>query len=299
MTIDFIGIGVPRAGTTYLSSVLATHPEICISHSKETHFFLTGELRGKATPREQYYETDGLNAIERYFSHCKPFSVRGEFSPWYIYDTAALTAIKNEFPDCKYLIVLRDPVSRALSAHRHLLSGGKVPARFEKAAAARPEIIEQSFYASYLENVFSIIPKERVLVMIYEEMISEQEKTMETLANFLGVSNNFDIASDDILQNASYTRALPLEKRVYGVLQMFPRLHKIRRAIPRSLRITLKQTARNKLSRRAKPAGEETIAELRSQLIPDIHRTEEILGRTPIANFIGVRHFYVGVIPTK
>ena len=37
--VNFIGIGVQKAGTTWLSSILKEHPEIYIHPRKELHYF--------------------------------------------------------------------------------------------------------------------------------------------------------------------------------------------------------------------------------------------------------------------
>ena len=37
--VDFIGIGAPRCGTTWIAKCLSEHPQICLSSVKETDFF--------------------------------------------------------------------------------------------------------------------------------------------------------------------------------------------------------------------------------------------------------------------
>ena len=39
MTIDFLGIGVQKAGTTWLWSALRSHPDVWMPHKKELHYF--------------------------------------------------------------------------------------------------------------------------------------------------------------------------------------------------------------------------------------------------------------------
>jgi hypothetical protein len=38
LNIDFIGIGAGKAGTTWVSEMLDTHPEICMSEPKELNY---------------------------------------------------------------------------------------------------------------------------------------------------------------------------------------------------------------------------------------------------------------------
>ena len=38
--VNFIGIGAPKAGTSWLAKALHAHPDICLSTKKETLFFV-------------------------------------------------------------------------------------------------------------------------------------------------------------------------------------------------------------------------------------------------------------------
>lgn len=56
-TVDFIGIGAPKAGTTWLARALEAHPEIGFSASKSTDFFSL-DLRSE---RGNYMRFNGVN----------------------------------------------------------------------------------------------------------------------------------------------------------------------------------------------------------------------------------------------
>ncbi len=36
--IDFIGVGAPKCGTTWVAQCLSEHPQICLSKPKEINF---------------------------------------------------------------------------------------------------------------------------------------------------------------------------------------------------------------------------------------------------------------------
>ena len=44
--VNFIGIGVQKAGTSWLAKCLNEHPDIYIHKKKEAHFFNREKLRG-------------------------------------------------------------------------------------------------------------------------------------------------------------------------------------------------------------------------------------------------------------
>ncbi len=37
--LDFVYVGAPRCGSTWLAAVLEEHPDVWIPHNKEIHFF--------------------------------------------------------------------------------------------------------------------------------------------------------------------------------------------------------------------------------------------------------------------
>ena len=44
---NFLGIGAPKCGTTWLSEVLRKHPEIFVAHGKELVYFASEKQFGK------------------------------------------------------------------------------------------------------------------------------------------------------------------------------------------------------------------------------------------------------------
>ncbi len=41
--IDVVGVGFPKCGTSWLSNMMATHPEISMAKAKETFYFIKSE----------------------------------------------------------------------------------------------------------------------------------------------------------------------------------------------------------------------------------------------------------------
>jgi hypothetical protein len=99
---DFLGIGVPKAGTTWLHANLSAHPELHLPPEKELHHFDWCECWTLAG-----YASHFAGAAGR---------VRGEITPGY----SALAPRHIRFvarlvPRCRLLLLLRDPVERAWS----------------------------------------------------------------------------------------------------------------------------------------------------------------------------------------
>ena len=64
---------------------------------------------------------------EALFAAATAGQLRGESTPFYLYDRAAQRRIRELIPDAKMIAILRDPVERAHSNWAHLWSAGLDP----------------------------------------------------------------------------------------------------------------------------------------------------------------------------
>lgn len=200
---SFILIGAQKAGTTWLWHNLKQHPELDLPAAKEIHFFGAVELYRKGTGW-YYQHFEGLN----------PDKVTGEASTTYLYDylpywensTGELThehslpcipeLVLKELPDVKILVILRNPISRAVSAYRHNVKAGRVPLGLglKEAVEQIPmlRILEMGYYARYLELWKQYVSPERMRVFVFEEdVVKDGEKSIRDICEFLGINQNF------------------------------------------------------------------------------------------------------------
>src|ERR1700685_1463026 len=200
---DFLVIGAPKAGTTALHAALARHPGLYMSAIKEPKFFLTngppptkGGPGDALTYREHVWQRDRYEAL---FDAAPAGVLRGESTPLYLYDQAAMTRIAKTIPDVKLIVILRDPVERAHSNWTHLWSAGLEPVGDFVRACAEEERRIAAGWASFwhstglgrdgdvLAHVFSLFPREQVLVLRYRLLIADPAATLDRICAFLGV----------------------------------------------------------------------------------------------------------------
>ena len=128
---DFFIAGVPKAGTTALHVALTRHPALYMSAVKEPKFFLTDgppSVRGGPGDAKTSSEHIWRRADYEALSDSAPAGVlRGESTPFYLYNRDAQRRIRAQTPDAKLIVVLRDPVERAHSNWTHLWSAGLEP----------------------------------------------------------------------------------------------------------------------------------------------------------------------------
>lgn len=101
---SFMIIGAQKAGTSALYNYLSQHSELISSNPKEVHFFDT-------------YDVININNYHKFFP--KQFStskISFEATPRYLYFPGTAERLRNYNPKLKFIVLLRDPVSRAYSA---------------------------------------------------------------------------------------------------------------------------------------------------------------------------------------
>jgi hypothetical protein len=200
---DFLVIGAPKAGTTALHAALARHPGLYLSAVKEPKFFLTdgpppdrGGPGDVQTYREHVWRQADYEAL---FSAAPEGTLRGESTPFYLYDLAAQQRIRNLIPDVKLIVILRDPVERAHSNWTHLWSAGREPiGDFLRACAEEDRRVEAGWsafwhylrlgrYGEQLDHLYTLFPREQVLVFRYIRLLDEPVQVLDEICAFLGV----------------------------------------------------------------------------------------------------------------
>jgi Sulfotransferase family len=200
---DFLVIGAPKAGSTALHAALARHPGLYMSTVKEPKFFLTDgppPARGGPGDVQTYREHVWRRAdYEALFDPAPPGTLRGEATPLYLHDPAAMGRIRELIPRAKLIAVLRDPVERAHSNWTHLWSAGLEPIDdFVAACAAEPDRIAAGWasfwyytglgkYGEQLSHLYTLFPREQVLVVRYLSMVDHPAETLDRICSFLGV----------------------------------------------------------------------------------------------------------------
>jgi len=100
-------IGVMKCGTTSLFTYLNSHPDFCGSNVKEPNFF---------GPKKFEFNQNNLDAYRQYFTRAEHQKYVFEASAIYINTGRRLAEfLKQQFPGCKIIILLRNPAERVFS----------------------------------------------------------------------------------------------------------------------------------------------------------------------------------------
>lgn len=129
---DFLVIGEMKCATSSFFSVLSEHPGIAPPFRKETHFFTKGYSRGTSWYRA-HFPKRGEGA-----------ALTGEATPDYLFDLSAPERVAELLPHAKLLVLLRDPVERAISHYHHEVRMGRETLELAEALAVEEKRIEQA-----------------------------------------------------------------------------------------------------------------------------------------------------------
>jgi sulfotransferase family protein len=184
---SFIIAGAQRAGTTTLYRVLSDHPAVARpTVSKGIGYFDIHYARG---PR-WYLGHFPLAWLAR--RRHGPDAATFESSGYYLYHPLAAERIARDLPDVRVVVMVREPVERAYSAHRHELARGYETEEFETAVALEEEriageaerIVADPSYASFDHRHHSYLARSR-----YSEQI-------DRLIDHLGADRVYIVDAD-------------------------------------------------------------------------------------------------------
>jgi hypothetical protein len=198
-------VSLPSPGEGYwaLHVAIARHPQLFMSEVKEPKFFLCNEpppTRGgpgdAKTFRERIWRREDYEAL---FAGAPEGALRGESTPFYLYDPDAQRRLHQAVPDARLIAVLRDPIDRAHSNWTHLWSAGLEPEgdflaacrleqrRAEAGWAPFWRYLDLGRYGEQLQRLYTRFPHEQVLLLRYWQLREEPAPTLDRICRFLGV----------------------------------------------------------------------------------------------------------------
>ncbi|GFR67087.1 heparan sulfate glucosamine 3-O-sulfotransferase [Elysia marginata] len=170
-------IGFSKCGTAALRTFLTIHPDV-VSPIPEVRYFTLYFSNGPEWYRKQMPpSTKDQLTIEK--------------TPAYIMTNDSLRHIKKFNPKIKLIVIVRDPIVRLQSQYAHEFVHTDPSRRppFKRWWNEKPDdrrIIHFSYYARYIRQVYTMFPKNQVLVLSEDDMernplpvLREAEKFLE------------------------------------------------------------------------------------------------------------------------
>lgn len=194
---DFLILGTQKGGTTSLFEYLEQHPRVLGPTRKEIHYFAD-------RPNPNNYRILGPGWYRSHFPGQRTLrelgAITGEATPDYMVEPTTMRRIADDLPASRWIVLLRDPILRAASAHAMEFGRGRESLPFADAVAAeldpdRParsgpdeaelDYLRRGHYADQLATIESLRPDRPTLVLFSEDVFARNRASFELLHRFL------------------------------------------------------------------------------------------------------------------
>ena len=228
---NFICIGAAKAGTTTLYDVLREHPQIYLPPVKETHFF----------DDTKYWEKGAKWYFDEYFSNVQNEIAVGEMTPSYVFFEEVPSRIAETLgTNIKLILMLRNPVTRAISHYKMHISRGNETLPLSQAFEAEPERLKsddyqirarhsywsRGYYSEQIQRWWDIFSKENIHIVLFEDYLKDKNAIYEGIQDFLGVEHaNLEV------ERKSNFGGVPRSKLINHILYRSKFVQKLSKAI--------------------------------------------------------------------
>jgi hypothetical protein len=198
--IGFVIGGVQKAGTSALASYLAAHPDLRLPSNKEAHVFDQPGFDPAWTAQD----------IDRQYAAALPADAAGHLcgdaTPIYVFHPWLVERIARYNPRMRWIVLLRDPVERALSQYHMehargterwrlwpalLLERWRLRGHEDDFSPASPlrrhSYLARGDYARQLDVLYARFPREQVLLLRSEALREAPAACLARACAFLGV----------------------------------------------------------------------------------------------------------------
>ena len=220
---DFICIGAEKAGTTWLYDNIRHHPDVWLPPPpfKELHYFNDkipnkqlqhlgkfnhGDIFRRYSPLLHSPRLGTLRWLWR-FNHHKNDSMQwykslfavdnrlcGDITPLYsTLDERGVEFVKQTVkPECRIVLILRDPVTRFWSSIKMLYRYENNDIRKVDAGAlvdelSRPYMALKSDYTRMIKTWEAFFPREQFGIFYYDDLVRDNRAFLENICRFIGV----------------------------------------------------------------------------------------------------------------
>jgi hypothetical protein len=185
---SFLGIGATKAGTSSLRHYLKQHPEIFIPDDfwKEPGYFCRG-----GDDSSIFFRVKTPEAYFGMFRAVGDAKAWGEITPHYLDSPYAAQNIRDEIPEAKLIVSIRNPVERAFSLYQMNLRNKNYNRGVPFLEAVARDSWMQSPYFEGLSRFYRLFPREQILLVLFDEFASEPAATMRLVFAFIGVDPDF------------------------------------------------------------------------------------------------------------
>lgn len=184
--------GPPKAGSSWIYSLLSAHPEVFVPDGKYVQFFTDFYDRGL-----DWYAQNYADALPGQTARC-------DLTTDYLFVPEAAERLAQHIPDARIFFSLRNPAERDWSAYQHLLRTGQAHGSLEKEADNAHRLLSTcSAYSDAIERAWRLFGKENTHILWFDDIRAEPQAAADSLFEFLGVSQREISRADEGAKNVA------------------------------------------------------------------------------------------------
>ena len=219
MLPNWIIVGAPKTATSSLFRWLIDHPEAAGSVEKETYYFVDPGTH--MFQEDSNFGRHGIAGYEALFAGC-PASAKviAESTPGYMYSTTALRELPRLPTQPNFIFVLREPVAQLQSLFVYFqqnwnwigrdLSFAEFIAAVEdgtndfKGNELAVDALRNAYYPEHLRRWQAAVGRERMVILLFEEVVGDSRSAMQRVARQLGIDPAFYDDYEFPAENVTY-----------------------------------------------------------------------------------------------
>jgi len=201
---DFLCVGAPKAGTTALCTYLSQHPDLFMPITKEPRYFVK-EYYSKLCTDDPRYLQSKSTVVFNEDDYKKLFDPtikhQGDGSVQYLHlHEYAIPEIKKYAGDPKIIIMLRNPIQRALSSYMRAIRDGFETKPLLDSLLEEESKIENNWTLGHFHMNLGLYYKpvkaymesfSNVKVLFYEDYCNNPEEIIRSIYAFLNVDDSY------------------------------------------------------------------------------------------------------------
>ncbi|GAB4132126.1 MAG: sulfotransferase [Bacteroidia bacterium] len=204
-------VGAQKAGTTSLKEYLGEHPEITTHPQKEFAYFYD----------DDEYKMGYSFAFNKYFRYSSLQNKLIAKNAGLYVKEEAIARLKHHNPDCKIVLILRDPVERTFSSYNMEYNYGSISEPFssirniiENNSEGEDDwkfeiLVGMSIYINFVRNLYRYFPKKNIRILKFEDLKKNPETIVRDLFAWLNINTDFKPATS-VIHNKTYSTKSPL-----------------------------------------------------------------------------------------
>jgi hypothetical protein len=190
-------IGAMKSGTTFLWSLLASHPAIFLCRPKEPSYFIDPAQLRELQPwlwQQGYWQSEEFYL--KLFQSARNAAIVGEASVYYTHlplASGVAERISQFNPDARLIYIMRDPIERTISHYWHRVRHNHELRSITQAIRNDPQYRDVSYYKMQISPYLKAFKRDQLKLLTFEELISNTAETVREIFRWLNVDSSFEL----------------------------------------------------------------------------------------------------------